>query len=169
MNEEDPNAFMKDWSPVRILLHNILTHTDKRTGTIVFDAVMGVIIIGNIFIMIPETDIAASCEFDDPEACIPTWIVASDYILLTIYAIELSMRMLAYRAACFKSKWVILDMIIVGVGILGILLADIQELKRDEHPPDPPGGAHPALHPHPQALPDALQHHRRLRGRDAGH
>lgn len=58
----------RDWGVCRKQLFKILTMRQPPGGTVVFDAAMGVVILVNIALMIPETDWAAACELEDPEA-----------------------------------------------------------------------------------------------------
>jgi len=130
LREEDAEDLAADWGACRRSFFRVLTWRHPSSGTVVFDAAMGVVILVNITLMIRQTDWAAACELDDPEACIPEWANRFDNFLLSLYAVELGMRLFVYRCACFRSPWTMLDMAIVGIGVLGIALASIPELKR---------------------------------------
>eukprot|EP00930_Biecheleria_cincta_P015471 TRINITY_DN12902_c0_g1_i1.p1 TRINITY_DN12902_c0_g1~~TRINITY_DN12902_c0_g1_i1.p1 ORF type:complete len:680 (-),score=103.34 TRINITY_DN12902_c0_g1_i1:130-2169(-) len=106
------------WSFERIMLARLI---QSQT----FETVMGVIIIGNLLLMVYETNIDATCfpEFT-PETfdecprrsdALP-WLAITNEVLLYVYSIEVLLRMYVERFQYVYNKWNHIDLFTVLVG-----------------------------------------------------
>lgn len=130
---EDENAVTEHhegWSQTRLTVHRILSGDIPKKGWNVFDSCMGAIIIFNIVLMIVETDMTAECDAEIADECVHAWVNISNMVLLVIYTLESAMRMYAMRKKFFSSKWNLLDLTIVVCGWVGVILQDVEELRR---------------------------------------
>lgn len=91
---------------------------------------MGLIIIFNIILMIIETDKSAECEAERIEDCVESWVTVCNWLLLVIYTLEGGMRLYVERLKFFASRWNMLDITIVICGWIGVILQDVEELRR---------------------------------------
>mmetsp|Transcript_21531 Transcript_21531/g.61603 ORF Transcript_21531/g.61603 Transcript_21531/m.61603 type:complete len:801 (+) Transcript_21531:227-2629(+) len=118
------------WDPLRKMCCMFLLFPGGENSY--FDTVMGAVIVFNVFIMIMETDETAACPLptEESDKCVSHWIVISNYILLGFYTLEVALRLYVERRKFIRSRWNLLDSIIVFCGLVGVILQDVNEFKR---------------------------------------
>lgn len=92
----------------------IMVIEDTRT-----EMVLGAVIMLNMVCLVVETD----ATVDDGDA--PKWITVSNYILMVIYILELTMRLFAYHCKFFTDGWNVMDFVIVGTDVILTLIGAI--------------------------------------------
>ncbi|CAK9031075.1 Sodium channel protein type 11 subunit alpha (NaN) (Sensory neuron sodium channel 2) (Sodium channel protein type XI subunit alpha) (Voltage-gated sodium channel subunit alpha Nav1.9) [Durusdinium trenchii] len=120
--DEDGNI---TWSPARI---QVATFVWSQ----VFETTMGLIIVGNLFLIMFEADQDAKCypshlnsvaECEDRSDNIQ-WLVIVNNILLIIYTVECLLRAFVDRGRFFCNTWNNIDLLTVLSGWLSIILAN---------------------------------------------
>lgn len=109
------------WGLLRRACAWILYGTVGESGTNIFDTCMGCVIIFNVAMMIVETDRTATCESEDSRACVPRWLVMINYVLLGLYVMEVLMRSFVQRLKFFWSRWNLMDLFVVILGLVGMI------------------------------------------------
>eukprot|EP00931_Biecheleriopsis_adriatica_P073664 TRINITY_DN47906_c0_g1_i1.p1 TRINITY_DN47906_c0_g1~~TRINITY_DN47906_c0_g1_i1.p1 ORF type:complete len:656 (-),score=111.42 TRINITY_DN47906_c0_g1_i1:52-2019(-) len=87
----------------------------------IMELVMGAIILFNVVIMIIEIDAAAACETGS--ICPPPdWCESANNVLLGVYTLDVLVKLGVYRLMFFRSKWNLLDLLIVAAGYSEFLM-----------------------------------------------
>ncbi|CAL1135661.1 unnamed protein product, partial [Cladocopium goreaui] len=87
-----------------------------------FDWAMGVVIFLNSICIGIETQRSISDEL------LPDWPrEALDLTFISIYVVEISMRIFAYGKSNFKDSWFLFDFALVGMGLAGIIVDSVSE------------------------------------------
>lgn len=118
------------WAPARRFVYRLLAGDIPKKDWNLFDTVMGAIIVFNVLVMIIETDQGADCDAEMAEDCVEPWIGISNMCLLIIYTVESAMRIYVERRNFYTSRWNLLDITIVFCGWVGVVLQDVEELRR---------------------------------------
>lgn len=110
----------RTWPPHRQMLYKVINNP-------YFDAVCGVVILFNMFLVVIETD--AVVDGEDP----PAWLLIMVNVLLAIYTIELIAKMYIYRQTFWNDKWNNLDFVVVGIDwvliIIGLAVGDMPSVS----------------------------------------
>merc|ERR1719491_2057570 len=77
-----------------------------------FDMAISAVVLGNIGLLLIETDMRAA------EEDLPEWLIILNWVCLGFYTIELTARLYVFRAQFFKLSYNILDLVIVGTDLL---------------------------------------------------
>lgn len=83
-----------------------------------FDLIMGIVIFGNILVMVQETDNDARCVGSSPDKCEKMFFVLVNQAFLFIYLVEGVLRLYVLRFEFFAERWNWLDLIIVICGYI---------------------------------------------------
>eukprot|EP00928_Gymnodinium_smaydae_P087884 TRINITY_DN72072_c0_g1_i1.p1 TRINITY_DN72072_c0_g1~~TRINITY_DN72072_c0_g1_i1.p1 ORF type:complete len:599 (+),score=143.13 TRINITY_DN72072_c0_g1_i1:209-2005(+) len=109
-----------EWSELRVLARNLL-------GNQKFDLGLSAVILSNLALVILETDAAVD------EGRVPVWITRANYFLLTVYTVELVLRLYVYRGAFIYSAWNLMDFSLVTCDlvllILGFVIGDLPSVS----------------------------------------
>lgn len=81
-----------------------------------FELFVGSLILFNLFLIIAETDATA----DGDSA--PGWISFTNYMLITIYTLEVSAKLFAYHRRFFHCNWNIMDLSVISLDVMFIFL-----------------------------------------------
>jgi len=79
----------------------------------VTEAGLGVLIVVTFILAIVETD---------AQGDLPTWLRVANYLLLSVYTLEVSVRLFVFRAGFFFSLFNVMDLVIVCIDMLSTLV-----------------------------------------------
>jgi len=103
-----------------------------------FEMLMGLVILGNIVLIIMETDSEARCypAYMDNIGDCPTlggrqlpWLHVANMSMLALYTVESCLRLFVQCRQFFKSRWNCFDVIIVFAGWLNVIISSIVSVK----------------------------------------
>ncbi|CAJ1457848.1 unnamed protein product [Effrenium voratum] len=118
------------WSPFRVKLAKIVFSQ-------YFETAMGIIIVGNLCLIMFEADHDARCypAYDGRMSECPfrsdtvSWISVLNAILLVLYSLECGVRFFVERTLFFCNTWNMIDLLIVCLGWISYGLASVVNLS----------------------------------------
>ncbi|CAE7884294.1 Scn8a [Symbiodinium sp. KB8] len=118
------------WSPLRIRVANFVLSQS-------FETVMGMIIVGNICLIVFEANQDARCipEYVDRGRECPygtesiEWLFWTNLTLLLVYSVECCIRWYVERTGFFCNKWNMIDLVTVLLGWVSMVLASVVNLS----------------------------------------
>eukprot|EP00428_Durinskia_dybowskii_P034123 CAMPEP_0170256004 /NCGR_PEP_ID=MMETSP0116_2-20130129/27855_1 /TAXON_ID=400756 /ORGANISM="Durinskia baltica, Strain CSIRO CS-38" /LENGTH=546 /DNA_ID=CAMNT_0010507013 /DNA_START=75 /DNA_END=1711 /DNA_ORIENTATION=- len=103
--------------------HNDWGALRKRADSIInspqFDGSLALLIAINVVLVIIETNNAAQGVQD------PTWLITASTVVMTIYLLELLLRIYVHRAQVLTDKYALIDAIVITVDILTNVFIDM--------------------------------------------
>merc|ERR1740121_1088526 len=105
------------WSPLQRRLASIL-------GNAWFDFMMGMVVVFNMVLVIIETDAGARCHGKSVEECNPdkAEVVACNWVLLSVYVVELLLQLYVFRLSYFRNIWNTLDSLVVVLSVVAEII-----------------------------------------------